>query len=222
MMKITLINFAEASMFQLISRGANSILLASAAVVLLMYCIALGQESSKPKLLIDDSSCDRVPSVAFSPDGKTLASGSNFGTHQLWNVGNGHLIRSFIGDTAWTYSAFSPDGKTLASWSTIDDQLKLWDVSSFSLIRSFKWYNGVEDLGCFAFSPDGKTLASGSDKGIKLWDVSSFSLIRSFEWDSGRVNFTPPVAFSPDGKTLASGDNKDIKLWDVSSGRLIL
>src|SRR5262245_14018711 len=203
MMKITLINFAEASMFQLISRGANSILLASATVVLLMYCIALGQESSKPKLLIDDSSCDRVPSVAFSPDGRTLASGSNDGTHQLWNVGNGHHIRSFKGHFGWAYSAFIPDGKTLASWE--NDKLKLWDVSSGRLIRLFEW-DTTGSAHSFAFSPDGKTLASGGNNDLKLWDVSSGRLIRSFEWDSGRVDFKS-VAFSPDGKTLASGDN---------------
>ena len=222
-MKITLINFADASMFQLISRGAVSILPALTTVVLLMYGIARAQESSKPALLIQNEHGVAVYSVAFSPDGKTLASGSNDKTIKLWELSNGRLIRSFEGHSHQVeIVVFSSDGKMLASGS-LDNTVKLWDVSSGSLIRSIETHgNGVSSV---AFSPDGKMLASngGGKTGIsdtgKLWDVSSGRLIRSF---TGHIYPILSIAFSPDGKILASGSNDNtVKLWDVSNGRLI-
>src|SRR5262245_50417989 len=184
MMKITLINFADASMFQLISRGAVSILPALTTAVLLMYGIARAQESSKPALLIQNEHGVAVYSVAFSPDGKMLASGSSDKTIKLWELSNGRLIRSFEGHSSQVSTiVFSSDGKTLASGS-LDHTVKLWDVSSGLLIRSFDAQgNGVSSV---AFSPDGKMIASngGGKTGIsdtgKLWDVSSGRLIRSF------------------------------------------
>jgi WD40 repeat protein/uncharacterized caspase-like protein len=223
MMKITLINFAEASMVQIISRGAISILLALATAVLLMYGIVRAQESSKPELLIQNEHSEGIYSVAFSPDGKTLASGSSGKTIKLWEVSNGRLIRSLDGHGKHVeIVVFSPDGKTLASGS-LDNTVKLWDVSSGSLIRSFDAQgNGVSSV---AFSPDGKMLASNGsvNNGIsdtaKLWDLSSGRLIRPFK---GHVYPILSIAFSPDGKILASGSNDStLKLWNVSSGLLI-
>ena len=122
-----------------------------------------------------------VSSVAFSPDGKTLASGSYDGTIILWDVsnpkspvqlgalsGNGNIVVSV---------AFSPDGKTLASGS-FDKTIILWDVSNpkspVQLGTSLKGHSNV--IRSVAFSPDGKTLASGSDdKTIILWNVDPVS-----------------------------------------------
>ena len=113
-----------------------------------------------------------VNSVNFSPDGKTLVSGSADNTIKLWNVETGQEIRTLKGHDELVRSVnFSPDGKTLVSGSD-DKTIKLWNVETGQEIRTLKghdnWVNSVN------FSPDGKTLVSGSaDNTIKLWNLGT-------------------------------------------------
>ncbi|MBD1942470.1 serine/threonine protein kinase [Coleofasciculus sp. FACHB-712] len=159
-----------------------------------------------------------VRSIAISPNGQTLASGSNDKTIKLWQVDSGKLIHTLTGHSSWVRSiAISPDGQTLASGSG-DSTIKLWQVDSGKLIRTFtghsRWVHSV------VFSPDGQTLASGSgDKTMKLWQVGSGKLIRDF---TGHLDYIFSVAFSPDGQSLAScSQDYTIKLWQVGTGKLI-
>jgi len=111
---------------------------------------------------------DYVWSVAFSPDGRTLASGYYDKTIKLWEVATGRELRSLAGHIDKVISvAFSPDGRTLASGS-IDETIRLWEVATGREVRTLRGHtNGVNSV---AFSPDGRTLASGGiDKTIKLW-----------------------------------------------------
>jgi len=111
-----------------------------------------------------------VRSVAFSPDGNTLASGSSDQTIKLWRVRDGRLMKTITGHGNWVRSvAFSPDGNTLASGS-YDNTIKLWRVSDGKLMKTLTGHGS--SVLSVAFSPDGKTLASGSeDNTIKLWGV---------------------------------------------------
>lgn len=157
-------------------------------------------------------------SVAFSPDGSTLASGStrtNQANIKLWNVANQTLIATLPGHqggpTGVHSVAFSPSGDTLASGSG-DKTVKLWDVSSQSLIATLTGH--TSHVFSVAFSSDG-TLASGSRDGtVKLWNVASQTNIATLEGNTGRVL---DVAFSPDGTILASSTDGPLVLWDVAA-----
>jgi WD40 repeat protein len=150
-----------------------------------------------------------VNSVAFSPDGKTIATGSLDNTVKLWNL-EGKEIQTLKGHSAGVNSvAFSPDGKTIATGS-LDNTVKLWNLEGKE-IQSFKGHSSR--VNSVAFSPDGKTIATGSgDNTVKLWNLEGKE-IQTLKGHSSRVN---SVAFSPDGKTIAtvSGDNT-VKLWNL-------
>ncbi|MBD2148407.1 hypothetical protein [Sphaerospermopsis sp. FACHB-1194] len=159
-----------------------------------------------------------VISVAYSPNGQTLASGSSDSTIKLWNVNTGNLLQTLTGHSHWVYSvAYSPDGQTLASGSS-DNTIKLWDVKTGNLLQTLTghshWVYSV------AYSPDGQTLASGSDdKTIKLWNVNTGKLLQTL---TGHSEWVYSVAYSPDGQTVASGSrDSTIKLWNVNTGNLL-
>jgi WD40 repeat protein len=114
----------------------------------------------------------RVLSVAWSPDGKILASGSDDQTVKLPDGAVGKPLASLQGYTGDVYSvAWSPDGKTLATGS--DDQtVKLWEAATGKLLSSLQGHTGA--VYSVAWSPDGTTLATGSDdRTVKLWDAAA-------------------------------------------------
>ena len=158
-----------------------------------------------------------VSSVVFSPDGKTLASGSKDTTIKLWSVDKGECFRTLSGHSIYIWSvAFSPDGKTLTSGSS-DCTIKFWSVDSGECLRTLDVLRYASSI---VFSPDGKTLASGcGDTTIKLWSADKGECLRTL---SGHFTDVLSVAYSPDGKTLASGSaDKTIKLWSVDSGECL-
>ncbi|MDV2997331.1 MAG: Tol-Pal system protein TolB [Chroococcidiopsis sp. SAG 2025] len=158
-----------------------------------------------------------VRSVAYSPDGKTIASGSRDNTIKLWDVARGNQITTLSGHGGSVTSlAYSPDGKTIASGS-VDNTIKLWDVARGNQITTLSGHGG--SVTSLAYSPDGKTIASGSrDNTIKLWDVARGNQITTLNGQGGSVT---SVAYSPDGKTIASGSVDTVKLWDVARGNQI-
>uniref|UniRef100_UPI001061F533 nSTAND1 domain-containing NTPase n=1 Tax=Candidatus Thiosymbion oneisti TaxID=589554 RepID=UPI001061F533 len=156
--------------------------------------------------------------IAWSPDGKQMATGQSDGSIRIWDAATGRPLHKLTGhDKSVTSVAFSPDGKRLASAST-DNTVRLWDPVTGEPIRTL---TGHEDMvWSVAFSPDGKRLASGSDDGtLRLWDAASGEPIRIL---TGHENVVRSVDFSPDGKRLASGSSdRTLRLWDATSGELI-
>ncbi len=160
---------------------------------------------------------DLVWSVAFSPNGQTLASGSQDRTIRLWNPNNGNLKRTLTGHRDAVNSvAFSPDGRTLASGSW-DGTIRLWNPNNGNLKRTLTGH--TDGISFIAFSPDGQTLASASgDQTIRLWNPNNGNLKRTLIGHTGRV---ASIAFSPDGQTLASASgDQTIRLWNPNNGNL--
>jgi len=157
-----------------------------------------------------------INSVAISPDGKIIASGSNDGAVRLWDMGARKPIATFQGHTDIVNSvAFSPDGKTIASGSN-DKTVRLWDMATGIEIKRLQGHTDI--VNSVAFSPDGKTIASGSNDGaVRLWDMASGKSISTLPGHTGPIQ---SVAFSTvkDSKTLASGSRDGtIRIWDISS-----
>jgi WD40 repeat protein len=159
-----------------------------------------------------------VTSVAFSPDGATLASGSEDKTIEMWKLDALKRWYTLTGHSDWVTSvAFSPDGSTLASGGR-DKTIQIWDLN-----KGKWWYalRGHEDrVYAVAFSPDGQVLASGSrDKTVMLWNLNKGRPMSALSGHAGGVE---AVAFSPGGEFLATGSrDKSLQLWDWRNGRSI-
>jgi WD40 repeat protein len=180
---------------------------------------------------------DRVNSVAFSPDGQTILTGSWDGTAKLWSIGDGTALQTFTGHKQAVYSvAFSPacpegtkcplgDGQTILTGSG-DGTAKLWSIGDGTALQTFKGHERA--VSSVAFSPacpegtkcplgDGQTILTGSwDGTAKLWSVRGGAALHTFE---GHEGFVSGVAFSPDGQTILTGSwDGTTKLWSSSGG----
>ncbi|MEO8612652.1 MAG: hypothetical protein ABI690_32460 [Chloroflexota bacterium] len=163
---------------------------------------------------------DSILSVAYSPDGTMLVSGSQDQTVRIWDVATGESLKNIAVDSGYPRSRviFSPDGKTIAQSNF--GPLRMWDVATGNEITTIQATGGDVGVNFSAFSPDGTLLATaGGDHIVQLWDVASGSLVASL---NGHVASVVAVAFSPDGKILASGaDDKLVDLWDVETHHIL-
>lgn len=165
---------------------------------------------------------DGVGRLAFSPDGKLLASGG-WEDHQifLWNAASGTMAAKMVNDLPDSLCggnvvslAFSRDGKILAS-GHYGSMIRLWDGATGKVICTLEDDRG-DSWRYVAFSPDSKLLASGNlyEKTVTLWDISKRKKVATLDHDF----YLSSVAFSPDGQTLASGSSdKTVKLWNVAT-----
>jgi len=177
----------------------------------------MANEDSPPELLALHGHAGGVYSVAFSPDGHTLVTGSKDGTLSQWDLATGREIRTLRGHATADSVAVSPDGRTVICASD-DHTIKLWDLASDTMIRTLTGHTG--DANSVACSPDGRRVLSGSaDKTLKLWDLATGEVIRTL---TGHTADVCSVAISPDGSTGISG-SKDgtIKVWNLDTGNEI-
>lgn len=172
-------------------------------------------ETSSGKRLLEHAEATGIPSVAFSPDGKTLAIALYDRTAKLLDAGTGQERHTLRGHTKEVRGvAFAPDGKTLATGSW-DRSIKLWDVATGSEQKTLEGYK--DRIYEVAFSPDGQWLvAAGLGREATLWDVATGQAVRTFA-HGGLVVRT--AAFTPDSRWLLTGGYEGtVRVWDVRTG----
>jgi WD40 repeat protein len=156
---------------------------------------------------------DRVWALAFSPDSRTLLTGSWDGTARLWDIQTGKQLQIFNhpADDGLGAVAFSPDGKTILTGGG-DHLLRLWDVDTAKEIREFAGHTDV--ITSVTFSPDGKyVLSGGGDGTARLWDVATGAELRRFVVS---VGYADGAVFSPDGKYILTGDDGGVaRIWFI-------
>ncbi|TDL14574.1 WD40 repeat-like protein, partial [Rickenella mellea] len=157
-----------------------------------------------------------VRSVAFSPDGQTIASGSADNTVRIWNASTGAPIgEPLCGHTGGVTSvAFSPDGKYIVSGSS-DVTLRIWNIQTYTTVSICKGHS--REVSSVAYSSNGHFIASGSnDCTVRMWNATTGELIgRPIE----HGDYVKSVVFSSDGQYIVLGSlDKPLRIWNIQSG----
>ena len=159
---------------------------------------------------------DIIASVAFSPDGQRIVTGSNDQTAKVWDAASGRELLTLRGHSDVIKSvAFSPDGQRILTCSG-DRTAKVWDAASGRQLLTLTGHS--EGVTSVASSPDGQRIATGSlDRTAKVWDAASGREVLTFR---GHNHWIESLALSPDGQRIVTGaDDQTAKVWEAVSGR---
>jgi len=156
-----------------------------------------------------------IASVAFSPDGNRIVSGSADKSVRVWDAKTGEQLRELQGHTGYVTSvAFSPDGNRIVSGSW-DKSVRVWDGKTGEQLRELQGHTRL--VFSVAFSSDGDRVVSGSeDSSVRVWDAKTGEQLRKLQGHTGPVH---SVSFSSDGNRIVSGSwDSSVRVWDGKTG----
>ena len=207
------------------------------SILLALQAVALTDKTGQPPLIEAQDALHRavqasriqatlhghtaeIMGVAYSPDGKRIATIADDNTIKIWDASSSKELVSIptgnLLSNIKSSLSFSPDGTHIAARAA-DHLAKVWDVTTGKELFILKGHTG--EVTAVIFSPDGKSIAtSSSDKTIKLWDSSTGQELSTL---TGQNDVIDDVAFSPDGKYLATaGDSTGAAIWDIDSKKI--
>jgi len=161
-------------------------------------------------------STHHAASIALSPDGNQIISGSPDKSVRVWNAKTGQELRELQGHTDQVSSvAFSPDGNRIISGS-YDKSVRVWDAKTGEQLKKLQGH--TSRVTSVAFSPDGNQIISGSyNKLVQVWNAKTDEQLKELQ---GHTNWVSSVAFSPDGNQIVSGSYDDsVWVWDAKTGK---